>query len=108
MSLEQYIAKVWLREPMSMPEIADALQLRDVELRPADERIHGTVPNGELKREWIIKLSWGTWNRAEKVKVFCIPPMLTHKAILAEEHIRNVLRADPHSADWSTLKRSED
>lgn len=108
MGLEQYIAKVWLQKPMSMPEIAAALNLQKIELRPADERVHGIVRDGQLEREWVIKLSWGTWDRAEKIKVFCIPPMLTSAAVLAEEHIRQTLQADPHSSDWGRLKRVED
>lgn len=86
----QYIAKVWLKEPMSMPAIAQALGLKNVKFYQAHERFTGN-PSEDSKRELTIRISWGSWDEVEKIKVYAEPPMLDADADLAEEHMMRVL-----------------
>ena len=90
MGYTSYIAKVWLKEPMSMPSIAIALNLHNVKLDQAHDRFTGNSEE-DSKREFTVRVSWGSWDAAEKIKVYAEPPMLDADADLAEEHMMRVL-----------------
>ena len=87
---ENYIAKVWLKTPMSMDNIADLLGMRDTKAFTTDltsEKLVGRVGD----RLWVLNLSWGKWNAVEKIKVYAIPGMSSREADEVEEHIQQLL-----------------
>jgi hypothetical protein len=84
-----YIAKVWLGVPMPMDDIVRVLGLSDPKTYRYGslEKVVGRV--GE--RLWIVHLSWGSWDDAEKVKVFAIPGMDVEEADAVEVHVNQLL-----------------